>query len=218
MKLCRKTVRRSNLNATSYRRVSGTATVFKLDGGKRGVRRIAAAVVPHRRRVHSGEITALAAMISAFSAAQKRPEKLPLLVNELVTLGSGDDWGSTQANSLSLLALRNYLSDPADNGKITGDLHLRQHGRKSDAATRTQRGALQNAGPTRPKADFRISAERERTLLSSVFPSAICRLNRAAGSPADAERLCCATRIDFHRCRPKATADSGSTAPGPRTP
>jgi len=64
----------------------------------------------------------MAALVSAMSAAPKRPEKLPLIVNELVSLAGDGDWGSTQANCLSLLALRNYLSRPSGNGAFAGTL------------------------------------------------------------------------------------------------
>jgi uncharacterized protein YfaS (alpha-2-macroglobulin family) len=95
-------------------------TVFKLEGGKEVFAGLQQRSVRIGARVHSDETTALAAMISAFSHAPKRPDKLPMLVDELVTLGDGSDWGSTQANSLSLLALRDYLAVPQGSAQVTG--------------------------------------------------------------------------------------------------
>ena len=97
-------------------------TVFKLEAGKEVFGGLQERSFSIGARVHTGEITAMAAMISALSAAPKRPEKLPLIVDELVTLAGDGDWGSTQANSLSLLALRNYLSQPSSSGSFSGTL------------------------------------------------------------------------------------------------
>jgi uncharacterized protein YfaS (alpha-2-macroglobulin family) len=45
-----------------------------------------------------------------------------MLVKELLTLGTDGDWGSTQANSLSLLALRTFIAQQNGNGQIIGSL------------------------------------------------------------------------------------------------
>jgi alpha-2-macroglobulin len=97
-------------------------TVFKMDNGKEVFAGLQERSFTIGARVLTGEITAMAAMVSAMSAAPKRPEKLPMVVNELVSLGGGEDWGSTQANSLSLLALRNYLDRPMGSGAYTGSI------------------------------------------------------------------------------------------------
>jgi uncharacterized protein YfaS (alpha-2-macroglobulin family) len=95
-------------------------TVFKLDGGKEVFAGLQQRSFRIGARVHAGEITALAALVSAFGGAPDRPAKLPLVVNELVNLGAADGWGSTQANSLALQALRDYLSAPMGKGKTAG--------------------------------------------------------------------------------------------------
>jgi uncharacterized protein YfaS (alpha-2-macroglobulin family) len=97
-------------------------TVFKQQDGKEVFAGLQQRSFRIGARVHSGEITALASLVSAFSADPKRPEKLPMLVDELVSLGDGDSWGSTAENGLGLLALREYLSGPTGNGKVTGTL------------------------------------------------------------------------------------------------
>lgn len=97
-------------------------TVFKQQDGKEVFAGLQQRSFAIGARVHAGEITALATLVSAFSADPKRPEKLPMLVDELVTLGDGDSWGSTAENGLGLLALRDYLSGPTGNGKVTGTL------------------------------------------------------------------------------------------------
>jgi alpha-2-macroglobulin len=94
-------------------------TVYKLDNGKEVFAGLQERSFVIGARVHTSEITALAAMISAFGAAQKRDKRLPDLVGELVTLGGNNDWGSTQANCLSLLALRDYVSKPMGKTKFS---------------------------------------------------------------------------------------------------
>jgi uncharacterized protein YfaS (alpha-2-macroglobulin family) len=95
-------------------------TVFKLDGGKEVFAGLQQRSFLVGAQVHADEITALAGMVAAFSGAPDRPEKLPLLVNELAALGTGEGWGTTQANSLALRAMRNYLSAPMGRGKTSG--------------------------------------------------------------------------------------------------
>lgn len=95
-------------------------TVFKLDNGKEVFGGLQQRSFRVGARVHADEITALAGMVSAFSSAPERPEKLPLLVRELVALGTGDGWGTTQANSLALQAMRNFLAVPMEKGRTSG--------------------------------------------------------------------------------------------------
>ncbi len=95
-------------------------TVFRTESGKEVFAGLQQRSFRLGARVHQNEITALAGMVKAFSDAPKRPEKLPMLVDELVRLGDDRDWGNTQANSLALLALRDYLAKPQGNTSVTG--------------------------------------------------------------------------------------------------
>ena len=97
-------------------------TVFKQENGKEVFAGLQQRSSQIGARVHIDEIVTLAGMISAFSAEPKRPEKLPMLVNELVTLGDGISWGSTHDNSLALMAVRDYLAKPQGSGQVTGTL------------------------------------------------------------------------------------------------
>jgi uncharacterized protein YfaS (alpha-2-macroglobulin family) len=122
--------------------------VFKLDNGKEVFAGLQERSFVIGARVHTNEITALASMISAFGAAEKRNKKLPELVNELVSLGGDNDWGSTQANCLSLLALRDYVSRPMGTTKYTlafsgsGDIEQIDYDAKKGATVkRWQKGA-----------------------------------------------------------------------------
>jgi uncharacterized protein YfaS (alpha-2-macroglobulin family) len=97
-------------------------TVFKQENGKEVFAGLQKRSFRIGARVHTDEITSLATLISAFSADPKRPEKLPMMVDELVTLGDGDSWGSTHDNGLSLMAIRDHLREPQGNGQVTGTL------------------------------------------------------------------------------------------------
>ena len=97
-------------------------TVFKQENGKEVFAGLQQRDFSIGARVHVDEIVSLAGMIGAFSSEPKRPEKLPMLVNELVTLGDGVSWGSTHDNSLALMAVRDYLSKPTGSGQVTGTL------------------------------------------------------------------------------------------------
>jgi uncharacterized protein YfaS (alpha-2-macroglobulin family) len=97
-------------------------TVFKLEAGKEVFGGLQQRSFFIGSRVHTDEITALASMVNAFSLSPKRPPKLQMLVDELVSLGGNDGWGSTQTNSVALLALRNVLENPIKNEKFTGNL------------------------------------------------------------------------------------------------
>jgi uncharacterized protein YfaS (alpha-2-macroglobulin family) len=176
-------------------------TVFKLDGGKEVFGGLQQRSFRIGARVHSGEITALAGMISAFSSSQKRPEKLPLLVNELVTLGDGDDWGSTQANSLSLLALRNYLSEPINNGQISGTFTC---GTASENLTYdTRKGALSKQWSDPAKTEFRI-AQNGKNPLFVRFSQRYLPLEPGSKSPAVQKGFVVKRELIFK----KAKADS----------
>ncbi|MBW8888704.1 MAG: hypothetical protein JF616_13185 [Fibrobacteres bacterium] len=97
-------------------------TVFKQQDGKEVFAGLQQRSFRIGARVHADEITALATLVSAFSAEPQRPPKLPMLVDELVSLGDGDSWGSTAENGLGLLAMRDFLSGPSGNGQVTGTL------------------------------------------------------------------------------------------------
>jgi len=64
-------------------------------------------------RVHSGSAAALASIVNAMASPQNRNNpKTPLLADELASMASATDgWGSTYANSVSLLALRAFMDN-----------------------------------------------------------------------------------------------------------
>jgi len=67
--------------------------------------------VPVGARMHMSDVAALASFVSAMSSSPKtksNPRTL-LLAQELANMGTDDGWGSTYANSLSLLALRDFI-------------------------------------------------------------------------------------------------------------
>jgi uncharacterized protein YfaS (alpha-2-macroglobulin family) len=71
-------------------------------------------------RMHSTDAVTLASFISAVSPSQnKNSERVKLLANELVKSGSGDGWGSVHANSMSLLALREFIDGNPSPSKNT---------------------------------------------------------------------------------------------------
>jgi uncharacterized protein YfaS (alpha-2-macroglobulin family) len=60
----------------------------------------------------SSEIKTMAAVARALYEAEPDNPRVRLLVNELVNLGTGDGWGSTNANAAVLLALKQVLGQP----------------------------------------------------------------------------------------------------------
>jgi len=67
--------------------------------------------VPVGARMHASDAAALASFVSAMSSSPKtmsNPRTL-LLARELMVMGTDDGWGSTYANSMSLLALRDFI-------------------------------------------------------------------------------------------------------------
>jgi uncharacterized protein YfaS (alpha-2-macroglobulin family) len=131
-------------------------TVFKLDNGKEVFAGLQERSFVIGARVHTNEITALAAMISAFGAAEKRNKKLPELVNELVSLGGDNDWGSTQANCLSLLALRDYIRKPM--GATRYSLAFSGNGDIDKIAYNAKKGATVKRWQNGAKADLRLES------------------------------------------------------------
>jgi uncharacterized protein YfaS (alpha-2-macroglobulin family) len=63
------------------------------------------------KRVHIDEVTSIAAIVSALSKQDKLSPKLPEIVYELVKMSNNGNWGSTQANSLALLAIHDYIME-----------------------------------------------------------------------------------------------------------
>jgi uncharacterized protein YfaS (alpha-2-macroglobulin family) len=85
-------------------------TVYKLDKGKEVFAGLQERNFSIGERVHSSEITTIACMISALSSVEKVSPKLDAIVNELLRLSDNGDWGNTQQNSLSLLALLSFIN------------------------------------------------------------------------------------------------------------
>lgn len=63
------------------------------------------------------ETRTLAQITRAVARYEPKNEKLPLLVNSLVTLGQDDGWGTTNANAEALLALSEMLKPPFSGAK-----------------------------------------------------------------------------------------------------
>lgn len=158
-------------------------TVFKTESGREVFGGLQQRSFKIGDRVHTNEITALAAMVGAFGASPNRSPKLPMLVDELVDLAGQDDWGSTQANSLSLLALRNYLTDPVGSDPVTATLSL---GAGSERVAYDGRsGAVSRTWSDPNKADVRIDKNGKAPLFARYSER---YLPQAAGSQADAEQ------------------------------
>jgi uncharacterized protein YfaS (alpha-2-macroglobulin family) len=110
-------------------------------------------------RMHSNDAAALASFVSAVSSPQnKNYRRMPLLVDELVNMGSADGWGSTYANSKSLLALREFIDngEPSSNNTFNfndGDKQqqLTMNGALSKYWSNGKAGSVARAGqPQRP--------------------------------------------------------------------
>lgn len=81
----------------------------ELYGGlQRGSTRRNGLILPSESRSLAEVTRALASR-----AGDEDPQRLQVLVNGLVTLGRGDGWGSTQANTAALLALSEVLRGPS---------------------------------------------------------------------------------------------------------
>jgi uncharacterized protein YfaS (alpha-2-macroglobulin family) len=67
--------------------------------------------VPVGARMHATDAATLASFVGAISLSQKAMSnpKTRLLADELMLMGADDGWGSTYANSMSLLALRDFI-------------------------------------------------------------------------------------------------------------
>jgi uncharacterized protein YfaS (alpha-2-macroglobulin family) len=121
-------------------------------------------------------------MVSAFSTSPKRPEKLPMLVNELLSLGGNGDWGSTQANSLALLAIRNFIAQPSGNGQFTGTIF---YGNTSDNISYdTRNGALTYRWSDPQKTDFRILSSTDKNPLLVRFSQRYIPLEPGSNAPS----------------------------------
>jgi len=59
-----------------------------------------------------GETRTVSRIVRALSKSGTLPDRLQIMVDALVTLGRGDGWGTTNANSASLLALTEFLQPP----------------------------------------------------------------------------------------------------------
>jgi len=73
--------------------------------------------VPVGARMHASDAAALASFVSAMSSSPRtmaNPRTL-LLAQELANMGADDGWGSTYANSMSLLALRDFMDSREQN-------------------------------------------------------------------------------------------------------
>ncbi len=92
--------------------------------------------VPVGARMHASDAAALASFVSAMSASPKTMSnpRTRLLVQELANMGADDGWGSTYANSMSLLALRDFI-DSREEGAAANTFKLNDGGDKPKQLT-----------------------------------------------------------------------------------
>ncbi|NIW45153.1 MAG: hypothetical protein GWN30_10450, partial [Gammaproteobacteria bacterium] len=74
-------------------------TIFKLQKGRKVFAGLQEREMRIGAEVHASEITNLAGLIRAFSKSGQSPDKLRMMVDELIILGSVDGWGHTNVNS-----------------------------------------------------------------------------------------------------------------------
>lgn len=89
--------------------------------------------------VHGSEIGNLAGLVGALSKKASQPEKVAMMADELVVLGSADGWGNTHNNSLAMLALRDRLEYKKKSGKKIS-LNLSMDGKKQKLSYRESDG------------------------------------------------------------------------------
>lgn len=157
-------------------------TVFKSESGREVFAGLQRRSFRIGERVHTNEITALAALVGAFGVAPQRSPKLPMLVDELVNLAD-DDWGSTQANSASLLALRAYLADPVPDDPVTAALSLGAGTERISYDGRS--GAVARSWSDPGKAEVRIDKNGNKPLFARYTERF---LPLASGAFADPEQ------------------------------
>lgn len=119
-------------------------TVFKLKEGEEVFGGLQQRSMRIGAQVHASEIKNLSGLISAFSLSGKSPDKVEMMVNELVTLGSSDGWGNTNVNSNALLSLRDYMQEEKKK-KLTAEFDLKDGNSKNRIKFDGRKGALQVA-------------------------------------------------------------------------
>ena len=67
--------------------------------------------------INSSEVKTLASVSQSLYRAKSDEPRVKLLINELISRGEGDGWGSTNANAAALLALGELLKVPAPTEK-----------------------------------------------------------------------------------------------------
>ncbi|MFQ5435772.1 MAG: hypothetical protein ACE5FD_12920, partial [Anaerolineae bacterium] len=98
-------------------------TLFRLQRGQEVFAGLQQRSMRIGAEVHATEITNLAGLVSAFAVTDRNPEKLQMMVDELVTLGSAGGWGQTNVNSQALLALRDFIAE-ARKSEVTAEFGL----------------------------------------------------------------------------------------------
>jgi uncharacterized protein YfaS (alpha-2-macroglobulin family) len=117
-------------------------TVFKLKEGKEVFGGLQQRSMRIGAQVHASEIKNLSGLISAFSLSGKSPDKVEMMVDELVTLGSNDGWGNTNVNSNALLSLRDYMEE-GKKKKLTAEFDLKDGNSTERIKFDGRKGALQ---------------------------------------------------------------------------
>jgi alpha-2-macroglobulin len=117
-------------------------TIFKLKEGKEVFGGLQQRNMRIGAQVHASEIKNLSGLISSFSLSGKSPEKVEMMVDELVTLGSVDGWGNTNVNSNALLSLRDYMQE-GKKRSLTAELDLKDGNSSERIKFDGKKGALQ---------------------------------------------------------------------------
>jgi len=117
-------------------------TVFKLKEGEEVFGGLQQRSMRIGAQVHASEITNLSGLISAFSLSRSSPDKVEMMVDELVTLGSDDGWGNTNVNSNALLSLRDYIQE-GKKKDLTAEFDLKDGNSTDRIKFDGRKGALQ---------------------------------------------------------------------------
>jgi hypothetical protein len=91
--------------------------IFKLRDGKEAYGGLQYRQVGWGGLILASEVKTMAAVARALYKAEPGNSRSHLLMDELANLGTGDGWGSTNANAAALLALKEVLTDSKPLGK-----------------------------------------------------------------------------------------------------
>lgn len=93
------------------------SVIFKLRDGKEAYGGLQYRQASWGGLILASEVKTMAAVARALYKAEPGNSRARLLMDELVNLGTGDGWGSTNANAAALVALKDLLTDTKPSGK-----------------------------------------------------------------------------------------------------